>query len=106
MIINARFVLVLITIKNKDDKISSLTDLIVEDVMRQLINRENRLFNDINFKKNNTNAKAFEVKSSQFDKRERSSNRKKAFKERHQSENKFFRKCFNCHSFIHTKEKC
>jgi hypothetical protein len=106
MIINVRFALVLITIKDKDDKISSLTDLIVEDVMRQLIDRESRLFNDINFKKNNTNAKAFEVKSSQFDKRKRSFNRKKTFKEEHQSEDKLFRKCFNCHSFTHTKEKC
>ncbi len=106
MIINVRFVLVLITIKDKDDKISSFTDFTVEDVMRQLVDRESRLFNDINFKKNNTNAKAFEVKSFQFDKRERSSNRKRTFKERHQSENKLFRKCFNCHSFTHTKEKC
>ncbi len=106
MIINARFVFVLITIKDKNDKISSFTDLIVEDIMKQLVDRKSRLFNDINFKKNNTNARTFEVKSSQFDKRERSSNCKKAFKERHQSEDKSFRKCFNCHSFTHTKEKC
>ncbi len=106
MIINVRFVLVLITIKDKDDKISSFTDLTVEDVMRQLVDRESRLFNDINFKKNNTNARTFEVKSSQLDKRKRSSNRKRAFKEEHQSEDKSFRKCFNCHSFTHTKEKC
>jgi hypothetical protein len=51
MIINARFALVLITIKDKNDKISSFIDLIVEDVMKQLIDRESRLFNDINFKK-------------------------------------------------------
>ncbi len=106
MIINARFALVLITVKDKNDKISSFTDLTVEDVMRQLVDRESRLFNDINFKKNNTNARTFEVKSSQFDKRKRSSNRKRAFKEKHQSEDKLFRKCFNCHSFTHTKEKC
>jgi uncharacterized protein YoxC len=105
MIINARFVLVLITIKNKDDKISFFIDLIVEDVMRQLIDRENRLFNDINFKKNNINARTFEIKSSQFDQQKRSFNRKKAFKER-QSENKFFKKCFNCHFFTHANEKC
>jgi hypothetical protein len=34
MIINARFALVLITIKDKDDKILSFIDLTVEDVMR------------------------------------------------------------------------
>jgi uncharacterized protein YlxP (DUF503 family) len=106
MIINVRFVFVLITIKDKDDKISFLTDFIVEDVMRQLIHRESRLYNDINFKKNNINVRTFEVKSSQFDKWKRSFNRKRTFKEEHQSENKFFKKCFNCHSFIHTKEKC
>jgi hypothetical protein len=106
MIINAQFVLVLITIKDKNDKISFFTDFTVEDVMKQLIDRKSRLFNDINFKKNNINARTFEVKSSQFDKRKRLFNRKKAFKEEHQSEDKFFKKCFNCHSFTHTKEKC
>jgi hypothetical protein len=83
MIINARFVLVLITIKDKNDKILSFIDLTVEDVMKQLIDRENWLFNDINFKKNNINVKAFEIKSSQFDKRKQLFNRKKAFKEKH-----------------------
>jgi uncharacterized protein YoxC len=105
MIINARFVLVLITIKDKNDKISSFTDLTVEDVMRQLVDRESRLFNDINFKKNNINVKTFEVKSSQFNQRKRSFNRKKTFKEE-QSKDKFFKKCFNCHSFTHANEKC
>jgi hypothetical protein len=105
MIINARFALVLITIKDKNDKISSFTDLTVEDVMRQLIDRESWLFNDINFKKNNINARTFEVKSSQFDQRKRSFNRKKTFKER-QSKDKFFKKCFNYHSFTHVNEKC
>jgi uncharacterized protein YoxC len=105
MIINARFALVLITIKDKNDKISSFIDFIVEDVMRQLIDRENRLFNDINFKKNNINARTFEVKSSQFDQRKRSSNRKKTFKEK-QSEDKLFKKDFNCHFFTHVNEKC
>jgi uncharacterized protein YoxC len=105
MIINARFVFVLITIKDKNDKISSFIDLTVENVMKQLIDRENRLYNDINFKKNNINAKAFEIKSFQFDQRKRSFNRKKAFKEE-QSKNKFFKKCFNCHSFTHVNEKC
>jgi uncharacterized protein YoxC len=105
MIINARFALILITIKDKDDKISSFTDLTVEDVMRQLIDRESRLFNDINFKKNNINAKAFEVKSSQFNQRKRSFNRKRTFKEE-QSEDKLFKKCFNCHSFTSANEQC
>jgi hypothetical protein len=34
MIINTRFVLILITIKDKENKISFLIDLIVEDVMK------------------------------------------------------------------------
>jgi hypothetical protein len=105
IIINARFAFVLITIRDKDDKISFFIDLTVEDVMKQLIDRESRLFNDINFKKNKINARTFEIKSLQFDQRKWSFNRKRTFKEE-QSKYKFFKKCFNCHSLTHVNEKC
>ncbi len=111
MIINARFVLVLITIKNKNDKISSSTDFIVEDVIRQLTDRESRLFSDVNKKNQKDHVEAFEANSSrsQLFNQDKSS-RRTSFKEnrfqKNQSENQCSIKCFNCHSFNHLKEKC
>ncbi len=103
MTINARSVLVLATIKDKDDKISSPTDSTVEDVMRQLADRESRLFSDVS-KKNHV--RAFGIKSF----RSQSINQGKGFEEsfkKNQSENqKPLIKCFNCHAFRHTKDRC
>ncbi len=66
MIINARSVLVLITIKNKNDKTLSSTDSTVEDVMKQLPDQESRLFSDVSKKNQKDQVRAFEAKSSRF----------------------------------------
>ncbi len=103
MTINARSVLVLITIKNKDDKISSSTDSTVEDVMRQLADRESRLFSEVS-KKNHV--KAFEIKSSRFQSINQDKGFEKSFKKNQSEDQKLLIKCFNCHAFKHTKDRC
>jgi hypothetical protein len=99
MATNARSALVLATTAKDDGKTSPPTGPTVEDVMRQLADRESRLLSDTSSKKDN--ARAFGAKPSQPTKRE-SSNRRGASNKGEKSPHK----CTNCHSSTHMEERC
>jgi hypothetical protein len=104
MATNARSALVLATTTKGDGKTTPPTGPTVEDVMRQLADRESRLFNDTNKK---DHARAFGAKPPRSQSSNQGKGSRGASSKKDQSgDSQPLIKCTNCHSSKHVEAQC